>query len=203
MLLLCLVGIASPAAAQVEVDSDQRQDVTLLVTDEQSGQVTSVPAQAKPRADITRFRTAHRFARVWMRTRVGEVQRTRDGQANAAVWVRGSDGHVWVVLIRYWKREYIDLTRLRRHRAPVEVHCPGLRAEALRKHNAYEVSLPRTCIGSPRWVRTGATVGFTRLADPHRTWIDRARVSVPVDPDSPPDLGPRLSRGKPSDGSSS
>jgi hypothetical protein len=105
----------------------------------------------KPTVDVIRARAAHRPRAVTSTTRVVELRRVGPFQDHA-MRVRTPTGFfaVWVLATKgNWAGQHglFDLETSER------VRCPRLSHNIDYEANRVTVAVPRTCIGTPKWVR--------------------------------------------------
>lgn len=105
----------------------------------------------KPTVDVIRARAAHRPRAVTSMTRIVDLRRVGPFQDHA-MRVRTPTGFfaVWVLARKgSWagRHDLFDLETSER------VRCPGLSHDIDYEANRVTIAVPRTCIGTPTWVR--------------------------------------------------
>lgn len=177
VVLVCLALLAplGVAHADTALRRDARGDV-VVVSD-------NGPNRTAPRnryADITRFRVTHDRTRVRLSMRVRKLQR-RD--FNFGVSIRTPRTRFGFNIAKY---EGIDQALfLNADGDPIS--CRGEQHKVSYRHNLISLSLPRTCLGRPMWVRAGGAFGVVgksgqldRLDLSHRRGVASKVGSIPV-----------------------
>lgn len=145
------VLLAAPAQADRWTYDDAVGDVTQLVETDTSLSVQSVPEQAN--GDIVQVAVDHRRSKVVIdirtRTRItgafiaGVELRTR-GHHFALMWMRAPGAN---------SAELMDFNS-----KDLTVRCGDLKRRFVAGRTGIRLSVPRTCLDDPRWVRVGATL---------------------------------------------
>lgn len=145
------VALAAPAQADRWTYDDVVGDVTQLVETDTSLSVESVPERAN--GDIVQVAVEHRRSKVVIdirtRTRItgafiaGIELRTR-GHHFALMWMRAPGAN---------STELMDFNS-----KDLTVRCRDLKRRLVAGRTAIRLSVPRTCLDDPRWVRVGATL---------------------------------------------
>ena len=174
-----LVALPTPALAESTSHADARQDVLRYTSN------GYVPAPHNRTADITRFTAAHQRDAVTSTVHVRKL----DGQWDMIWFLRTSDKVRYDVGIVHFDgtREF----KLMKDRK--KVPCPGLSKKIRAGADEVTVSVPRTCLDKPRWVRVGPTAGALG-ADGSTQYVDNALLVGKINETSVA-YGPRLSRG--------
>jgi hypothetical protein len=154
--------VAGPAAADTEVKTDPRGDVSEVRGREQA---------PRPSADVLQLRSQHQDGRVAMQVELVDLDTTSSVGTNFGVVT--SDGRHFLA---YVQRDedgdrvvgLLDLDEMG------NVDCPSLEGRLLPAADRVAVSIPRLCLGRPRWVRTGA-VAFGVVEQLVLTYADDAR----------------------------
>lgn len=144
--LTATFAIGSPALAAKHVTKDARGDAASMVFDSATG-ATITPLPDETGADITRTVAKHTNRRLIVKVHVREATartapmlvmeiRTRKGRYEAA-YIRGAGSHGF------------DLST----GAGKAVKCSGVKTSFSLDTDTATVSIPRSCIGSPPWVR--------------------------------------------------
>ncbi|MDP3891450.1 hypothetical protein [Nocardioides sp.] len=177
--------VPSTAHAGKSVHRDAVGDVVSLTAEADNEQFT--PAPKAKRGDITRSVARHRAKRVTFKVRMREMPRR----------LHLTNFHTRVVTD---KREYgIDVYNLP---GPASepmlavrdggvVECKGLTYERNHKLRFVRLSVPRACIGGPRWVRLGASV--FHLADGRPLFLDESHRDG-IDDSHSIAVGPKVRR---------
>lgn len=139
---------ASPATAAVDAHDDAVRDV-VLTTSEGS---TSAPANKT--ADITSFTVAHTAKKVVVKIRLRDL---RDNEPFAVLQLRAAGSSERYMAT--WLRDQDQDERLYLAHASQMVDCPSLRAAASFEGDLLTISMNRSCLGSPKWVRVGGMMG--------------------------------------------
>lgn len=182
----------APASAETNVYRDASRDVTRVTYDLGSGELLETrrdPSQAK--ADIVRIRTRHGQHGVQITIKLRQVPRRLEkntwsgGYARIATPDRTYAAH-------FHRRGTSGLAvELRRGRGGHD--CGDLRGRVLLRQRAFRVTIPAACLDDPRWVRTGASVGYQPESALPDSWSDDARVDGWHGEGTR--LGPRVRRG--------
>lgn len=174
-----VVALPAPALAESTSHSDATQDVLRYTSD------GWVPAPHNRTADITRFTAAHDRGAVTSTVHVRKLA----GQWNMIWFIRTSDKVRYDLgIVHYDGTRELKLMKDRQ-----KVPCPGLTKKIRAGADEVTVSVPRTCLDKPRWVRVGPTAGALS-ADGSTTYSDNALLVGQINETSVA-YGPRLSRG--------
>lgn len=156
-VLLTGAGVvtAAPAHADRWTYDDAAGDMTHTVETPTSTSIEAAPEQAN--GDITQVVVDHR------RTKVVVVVRTRSritGMFFSGVQIR-TPGHRFVLM---WMRVPgmggADLIDFGSEKDP---RCNGLRQRLIEEKTAIRYSVPRSCLGNPRWLRVGVNLSTTSM----------------------------------------
>lgn len=155
--------LPATAHAQTEAVTDSKKDV---VTYSETG---SEPAPSVEKADITRARVAHTRGRIVLTTKVRRLA-ARDWVAGWEIETptrRYSASHMRMT--GFWMT---DLST----RSGNEVACKRMTVDVDRDRDRVRLSIPRTCLKDPRWVRVG--IGFLTFDgdDFEQMHVDDARL---------------------------
>jgi hypothetical protein len=179
-LAVAMVLTAAPAHAGQQATTDATHDVYHIPGDAQGGQLH---LQRDDKAhDIVRAGTVYRGRTLTLWVQVRRLART-DYIAN---WEVKTPHARWAV--HYDREVGPAYTSLFHFGGPEVLDCQGLRGKALPRRERVVVTVPRACIGSPRWIRFGASVGHQA---PHAFYLDDARIDAGFD-SSHAKLGPRV-----------
>ena len=179
------------AVGEVMKRTDPARDVVQVIDRNDDGHGFARVRPAWKHGDIRSLRVDHALRRVFValkfrniNPRVDTVQNLvfRTGQATFSLQVWHKGRHI----DRFESALYDD-TRDR------FVACPGRRMGANAAKDRVRVSVPRACIGRPRWVRVGAATWGLGDDDALRRGRNDDHVNSYASP--PPALGPRLFRG--------
>lgn len=182
LLAWTALAFATPAQAEAMSHRDARHDVVRFPLDAPSG-AQSEPAPGNARTDITRVQVNHRFDRVTSRLTLRELP-TRKW---VATWqIRTEIPQLFELsLIRYGTLADLTLAR-----GGNDVSCPGLGEKINDDQETIWVSVPRSCLDRPRFVRVGAGMGTVSGG---YNFADDARRDRGVD-GAHTTLGPKLRR---------
>lgn len=147
------VALAGPAHADRWTYDDAAGDVTHMVETETSLSIEAVPAQEN--GDIVHVAVDHRRKKaiVEVRTRTpitgpfgAHVELRTPGHRFALMWMRvpGMSG--------------VELMDFNTHRDDPTVRCPGLKRKLVADRTALRLSVPRSCLDDPRWLRVGVSL---------------------------------------------
>lgn len=186
-LVGCVVVVPAPALADSVVRSDPRADVRYVGQDDEGGYGgSSTPIPARRQGDITTIRVTHnpRLVRVTLGFR--ELRKA------------GSHTHWFVLAGPRWTLDiFVQADReswtgnhlvYERSEEP-DVRCRFSHRIDYRR-NTVQVTVPRTCLLNPAWVRAGAETGIE--GGMHR-FYDKAPQRGGPYAASPP-VGPRVYR---------
>lgn len=145
-----LLGTAPPpAAAESQSHADASKDVLRVRLAD--GQVTRLRSDRAH--DIVRSRAVHRGSVLRLSVEVRRLARTD----YIASWYVRTPEHTW--WMHYDKEQGAPYTSLFHAGGPEVLDCDGLRGSASRRADRVTVRVPRSCIGNPRWIRFGSSVG--------------------------------------------
>jgi hypothetical protein len=147
--VLLLAGASAAAAAETQTRADATKDV--LRVRFADGQVTHLRADRAH--DVVRARAVHRGNALRL---VVEVRRLARHDYIASWYVRTPKRTWWV---HYDKEQGAPYTSLFHAGGPEVLDCDGLRGTSSRRSDRVTVRVPRSCIGNPRWIRFGSSVG--------------------------------------------
>jgi hypothetical protein len=194
--VLVPAALLPPAAAHAEriVTTDPAADVVSIGPTEQGGDDLDnlVPAPDNLTADVVRTVVDHDEARLRVRIDLRELGRSR--RYFAVLRVRTPAGTFEVETDNLGRRPKVEMTRGSR-----AVECPRLRAVGDHAAARAVITVPTSCLGSPRWVEVGAGVASVETVmtaegteqvlvfadDAHRAGEIRDRIA----------LGPKVRRG--------
>lgn len=171
--LTASAALAAPASAEVEVHRDPRGDTQRV---EERGVRTS--------ADVLRLRGVHAGDSVDVQLDVVDLT---GKPAYAGIRLLTPTGAQFTVEVSREGDGGKDVTIYRSDRDRFgSVDCPGLEGRFFDQQDRMSVSVPRSCINRPRWVRFGALAaaasrGFARVyADDARRDGGNSRTFRPV-----------------------
>ncbi|MCH1866939.1 hypothetical protein [Nocardioides sp. CFH 31398] len=169
-------GLVSPAAAEVEVHDDPRGDVVRV----QRGAVAS--------ADVLRLRGEHAGSSL---TVAMDLVDLTDREMFIALQVRSPTGADYTVEVgRDEDGEKTLLMARSTRRGTTGVDCRGLAGRFFARQDRVVVTVPRSCLKRPRWVRFGALAAASS-SGPSRIYADDARRDGGRFRDDRPVLGQR------------
>ena len=163
--LVPAVALLLPAAAHAEkvVTEDavgDAQAVTSDVPDGSTAEAVFTPAPDETATDITRTVVAHGNTRLSITVHLRDLVLT---SSNHQTYVRvATPRFAYTVLVS--KSPGSRATAELRRKSGRSAECRGLRVAVDGDTDTVSLSLPTTCIDSPRWVQVG--VGVVRVADP-------------------------------------
>lgn len=187
----------TPAYSFPVVDSSRNErvieDVTFDVVQpsEQNGaEEEYVPAADRAIGDITRFEVRHGDHRVRFRISAQELLRPIVDDTYESVFagiaVRTDDGNFYAVVAlgNYDTRTVMFVGRKDEEPRP----CPGRARSFDEASDTVTLSLPRHCLGTPRWVRAIGSIGYS--------WPGGGDSDYYVDlsPDQTIDASPKFTR---------
>lgn len=174
-----LIGLASPASAEKHEAPDGIGDTVVY------GEPDDTKTDS---ADVVKSVVNHSARK--MNITVWTVD-LRPGLARAGVYAMiRTDGRTYELALRGRDRsgsEFELSTNLRGR----EVICPGKKKTVSAGRDFIRLSVPRKCLGSPRWIKVG--LGATRYNEPDYLTDDALRPGLRQD--GYPTFGPRLKRG--------
>lgn len=189
LVIFCLTAVlALPTAAHAaaEVHRDPAKDV--LRIEDESPDTPRVPGQRT--ADIVKIASAH------SRNLVAVTITLRDlPNADFDYDFRIKTPQAGFFELSFLKHDAGDTPQFDLWRVAdewVEVACPGKSRRVDHTADTIRVAVPRSCLGRPAWVRTGA--GANVLAGPNAGYVDDARRKAAYTLNRLA-LGPRLRRG--------
>lgn len=169
-------GLAPSAYAEKLVRQDARHDVVKAAQSDAGETLQPAPRAADP--DIVRVAIDHRARVVLIRTKYVALDR-RLVRVDA-LEIRTSAGKRFMAQSVVLKRgKWQGATSI--GTATAEVDCGGLRHRFDYEANVATWSIPRSCIGRPRWVRLGVGMGRGPWSGP--AFIDDA-FRKGIDPDN-------------------
>ncbi|GGO90837.1 hypothetical protein GCM10011584_23550 [Nocardioides phosphati] len=189
------VGLATPAQAEQWAHNDARGDVTVSSGCDDSGSncTDAVDAtQAQP--DVLRVVATHTTDRVKVTARYAELgPGLTKAHVLRVVTNEGLHRHFAVVT----DSGHVVVKEMDRDSDGSKVSCTGLRQSIDYTANTVAMSIPRSCLSSPRWVRVGFGTQVVRdisdLAQGYKS-DDGLRSGLTAST-SDLVLGPELSRG--------
>jgi len=128
--------------------------------------------QASPVADIVSVRTAHSRKAVTVTVRAREIT---PGMNTGGVFLTTAK-HQRFTVVGVGGGPFRFAILSRGVAGDHEVECDGLRMRFDVRHDTVRTTVPRSCLGSPRWVRTGAIL--MSPTDPGN--MDSSAMSVDV-----------------------
>ncbi|WP_154402669.1 hypothetical protein [Nocardioides speluncae] len=147
-------GVAPSAYAEKLVRDDARRDVVRAIESDAGETLQPAPRAADP--DILRVAVDHRTTALLIRTKYAALDRRV--VRTDALEIRTSAGKRFEALTFVHKRgQWQGRTAIGTGSAGVD--CPGLRHRFDYEANVATWTIPRSCIGRPRWVRVGVGTG--------------------------------------------
>lgn len=144
--------LAAPTAAHAErvVTTDPAGDVVRAsYTHIEGEEPVRAPAPDVTTVDVTRTVVNHGEHRLRVTLRYRDLRRTQHDQV--VVRVRTPDRRFFVLVVRHRRAPQGEAHLLGRG----EVECSGLRSSFDDAADRASVSVPTSCLGSPRWVQVG------------------------------------------------
>lgn len=182
------LGLAAPAQAQVYGHTDPAGDVTVTTCDSNDENCIDKLAPTAKQPDIVRVVTSHTSTQVKAYAKYAELG-PAGTRMHALRVVTGAGRHLHFSLVTVDGRTVFK--ELDRDSDGAKVSCSGLVAKVDNTANTVLLSIPRSCIGNPSYVR----VGFGGAIFNDTSWrSDDAQVSGISSSDSDLKLGPSLSR---------
>lgn len=175
------LSLTGPAAtAQVAQDStthvkanDDRHDVRRLVYQESDPTKAHYVADRSRRlGDVTRVRVRYQAGAVVLRVRSAQLARPTGKNVFAAGFLVKTPTTPYTAIVETSASGgLVDLVTAH---SGQEILCPGLHAHVGYHSGNASITVPVSCIGSPRWVRTKGFVEYLRYTHHFRTWADVA-----------------------------
>lgn len=166
----------APASAESDSHRDAARDVTRVTTEAVNGGITATrPDRSHAMADIVAFRTRYGPRNIQITLKLRELPRrvANDHWSGGYATVETPDRGYDLSFSRQGPRLAVDL-----HRASGRSQdCRGLAGAVLLRRKALRVTIPAGCLDDPRWIRTGARVGFESVSALPDSWIDDARAT--------------------------
>jgi hypothetical protein len=164
LLLVALVLVAAPAEAGRQTTRDAARDVYRIPAGD-----TPHLRRDNRKHDIVRAGTVHRgrTVKLWL-----EVRNLARAGYIASWYVRAPNETWW---LHYDRQVGPAYTSLFHASGPEVLDCGGLRGKALPRRDQVVVTVPRACIGRPRWIRFGASMG---LETKNAHYLDDARIDA-------------------------
>ncbi|MFL6024802.1 MAG: hypothetical protein ACJ72O_15800 [Marmoricola sp.] len=194
MLLL----LPSPAGADNLQRYDKWKDVLQVDTTEEPGPHFYEPAPDRVLGDITETRVDYRSTVVHVALYVRALEKTGDEnrfevvfktpKLNRTAEITATPAH-WDGRLRFYSDDGSHLYT-----------CRGLTYKVDYDHNRLVLDVPRTCLGSPHYLRVGAATNF-EVSSTHTLYSDDAFTSQPDY--YRPTLGPAVHSGPPPPGAGS
>lgn len=171
---LCLglapaVTLVAPTAAVATKAAEVRPSVRVVHDPELDVQQPAeqnsddyVPAPDRALGDITRFRVRHGAHRVSVQIRAQELVRPKGDDYQvvlAGVQIRTARDsfYAWLVLDNYSPRATVLFGR----RGEEPTACRGLGHDFDAQRDVATVSIPRRCLGGPRWVKAAGALAYS------------------------------------------
>ncbi|MEI5671857.1 MULTISPECIES: hypothetical protein [unclassified Nocardioides] len=149
-LLATPVVTAGSAAAETWTHRDARGDVVDVPYDDDLTKITANPDDVA--ADITRLSVRHGTRRVTVTLGLRDLRTGGTGVGVRLVTPRG-DFTLTAFAVDGLRMHFFQETA--KSDSDEEVACRGDRVRLQPRHDRVRVSIPRTCLGEPRWVRAG------------------------------------------------
>lgn len=159
---LTLSGTAT-AHAERWSHTDPAGDVVHFYFESEEG----VPAPAHERGDVRRVRLAHKDSRLVARF---SMRKAMAGDHYFAYAIRTPKGEF--ELSRFRQAGAKSVVVLTEEGRETPIRCSGMEWAIDRERATVAVSIPRSCIGRPRWVRVG--IGVVSTVEPGAGYADDA-----------------------------
>ncbi|MDP3891449.1 hypothetical protein, partial [Nocardioides sp.] len=143
---------------------DAIRDVMVMTTGEDNEELTAAPDQK--RGDITRTVATHRATTVTSKVTMRQLPTKRSGHGVATRIVTNERTYV-VEALRLPGASKSPTLYTARGKV---IECDGLDHQRNDKLKTVSFSVPRSCMGNPRWVRIG--VGVFRMNHGPKTFFD-------------------------------
>jgi hypothetical protein len=151
-------AVGTAAAAPARAEAYHHTDPAHDVVDRQSTDATdTIPAPHQRTVDITRWNAAYRHSAVVSTMHVRDLVR---GPWNAIWFLKTPDKDEYSLVLRHTDSG-IEMGLLHNHQT---VPCTGLAKQARYGKDTLSVSVPRSCLGKPRYVRVEPDTGLTDSA---------------------------------------
>jgi hypothetical protein len=173
---LTATALLVPTAAHAgkSVHRDAVGDVVSMSMEDESEELTPAPDQK--RGDVTRTVANHRAKRVTFKVKMRELPRRASMHGISTRIITKQRSYSLDIFRPGFGKDAILSTR----RGKV-IECEGLSHARNDKRRTVSFSVPRSCLGDPRWVRLGAGVFHISngtkafLDESHRDGLDRPR----------------------------
>lgn len=171
---------AAAASAESAVVHDKTGDVWEAVYNPETGASTFEEAGSVLNSDIKQTTVRHTDRRVQITVEFVEMKPKRIHPANYG-FVRLDDDTTWVVgayVDDEWNAQaFMGQESLGRGMAARRgVACQGMKAAADYEADTLSVSVPRSCLGNPRWIEyNGRAVGQQSSQDSSHMYFDNAQ----------------------------
>lgn len=169
---LLLAG-ASSAQADTTSYTDAAGDVTSFTYVDGSDPVVA-EAPTRRRGDVRRVRLAHHESRVVVRYSMRDALSSEYGLFYG---IRTPQADYSLVRFRFAEGKSVALTK---GSSTKPIRCSGISWDIDHEAATVGMSIPRSCLGSPRWVRVGAGVA-TFAGDERSYWDDALRTGDNAD----------------------
>jgi hypothetical protein len=166
------VALAAPAHADRWTYDDAVGDVTHMIETPTSMSIETVPEQTN--GDVTQVAVDHRRTKVvielYTRARI-----TGAFGINAVVRTPGQH-----YMLMSFRMPGMGGTQLMTLSDEPDRRCTGLKRKLIADKTAVRLTVPRSCIGDPRWVRVGATLSTFGLFTGEGYDDDALRTASPL-----------------------
>jgi hypothetical protein len=187
------IALSLPASAHAErvVHHDARGDLTYSWYDAETGESGTEPAPGAQTGDVTRTAVRHRTSNVFILVTFADLRRD-DASSGHFLRVVTNEGARRNVMIDVSAQQPQGVMSMYKDNG-ARLTCRGLGRHIDYSDETIRFEVPRSCLGSPRWVR----VGFNTFRYPDSTsyngFLDDANQVQDVGGDHPA-LGSRVSR---------
>ena len=148
--LLIAAIIAAPAPAQAE-----RAEVP-----DKAGDVFSPEGAngwtaegSRPNTDLRRVLVRHETRRVFVKAKYANLKKDIADEITFHAYLRTDDRTLFHVLVHIDPHGLEDSYYLSRYATSTTVECEGIRGETRFGANTTMLTVPRRCLGNPKWVR--------------------------------------------------
>jgi hypothetical protein len=196
--LLALVAAISigalPTAAHAErvVHNDARGDLIYQTYNPETSESGEEPAPSATVGDVVRTAVRHRTSNVFVAVTFADLRRADDlsGHVLRLVTNEGLKRNVFLEVTKENPRGSLSMSKS----AGPRVTCKGLSRDIDYSTEVLKFAIPRSCLGSPSWVRVGFMSYRYPDSSSYNGYIDDANKNQSYGGSAGPALGDRVSR---------
>lgn len=150
-LIAGLIGFGWPAYAEKHQAVDATGDVIQFDNDG-GGNNSSMPAPDDTQADVMRSVVNHKRGRVLIRVHVRDLTTPTGGDIRElTAFIRSNKRWQTATLMKFGSNSpVVDIYGRRGN-----IKCRGIQKKMRAREDLLEMSIPRSCLGNPQWVRVG------------------------------------------------